>query len=130
MLGPMPASSHAAGRPSALFIGSRFTRPRRRAKLRSPERLALREELLDVRQRVHRRPAHQVVGEVVFAVFAPPPKSACFGRSLGHARGRRCGRHGAAMPSRRAAGFTLVGLQFVVIEVMGRISTGPQCVMA
>jgi hypothetical protein len=66
----------------------------------------------------------------VFAVFAPPPKSACFGRSLGHARGRRCGRHGAAMPSRRAAGFTLVGLQFVVIEVMGRISTGPQCVMA
>lgn len=51
MLGPMPASSHAAGRPSALFIGSRFTRPRRHAKLRSPDRLALREELLELSTR-------------------------------------------------------------------------------
>ena len=35
----------------ALLIGSRFTRPRRHAKLRSPDRLALREELLELSTR-------------------------------------------------------------------------------
>ena len=81
---PAPAARGPSPRP--LLIGGRFTRPRFGAKLRSPDRLALREELLvEVRQRVHRRPAHQVVADAVFALFARTPKRACFGtNSVNH----------------------------------------------
>ena len=69
--------------PCSSAAGLRAPAPRETAQSRParppPDRLALREELLEVRQRGHWRPPHRVVADGVLAVFARPPKRARFG---------------------------------------------------